>query len=1053
MRIITTVVAAIVVVTSYGQDTRTNLSHIDNNPNWVTVSGDISVAPQAFFVRFNEELGLSPSDEMRLRQESSDALGFTHSRYDQYRNGFRVDGAQFILHTKDAQVRSGNGRLVRNILGNTGWSVTSQQAISAAMTRIGARAYLFESEVAEAQLKRIRNNPNATYFPSPELVWFDKTFSQDGSMYKLVWKVELNTMDPLGRFDVYVDAATGEVAHVISKNHHADVPGTAVTKYSGTHNIITDSVAPGQYRLREASRGNGIETYNMQQGINYNLAVDFTDSDNFWNNVNPQQDEAATDAHWGMEMTYDYYLTAHGRNGLNDSGMTMISYLHYDQNYANAFWNGSFMTFGDGSGSYTAFTALDIVAHEATHGVTEFSASLIYQNEPGALNESFSDIFGEAVQFWATPAKGDWLVGADAHTGGTPLRSMSDPKQQGDPDTYFGINWVTGPFDNGGVHTNSGVQNYWFYLLSAGGTGVNDLGHNYTVTGVGLDTAAAIAYRNLTTYLTPSSQYTDARLGAIQSAEDLYAACSDAVVQTSAAWFAVGVGFTIQDNDLWAVGLLSPQTACGLSSAEPVTARLRYNGCAGALNIGDTVPLGYRLDGGAAVYDTLVLSSVINGGDTIDFTFTQSADLSIVGAHAIDVWSSFGSDPQPLNDTLRGIEVVHILQQNVDMGVVEIVSPTSSCHLGNAEDVELLLQFFGCDSLPAGATIEIGYRVNGGASVTSNFALTSTAYPGVPFSATVTGPANLSAYGKYTMDAWTAFAPDFIKSNDTLFDQVVQKPFDVAGRKIGFEHATAVLDSFYEISGAHAEARTHATAASSGARGLRMTGGDVLSVLDDIEGIPDGTNNFDINADFRAKVCFCVDATTWPSAFLQFDLKQVYSPVYELYLGDPIPDASSFRILVDNNQVGPIYTPTTTTMDPFVTHQVDLTAYAGSEFELCLQSQCYFHPSFDPTTPLGQGDQAKVDNVIVSPQPVTKVDVPATPIRVYPNPNSGTFTVTSTRPGVVHVEDLLGRLVMTTEVVAGANEVSIPSAASGLFLVRVLNSQGETSAAMPVVIE
>ena len=110
------------------------------------------------------------------------------------------------------------------------------------------------------------------------------------------------------------------------------------------------------------------------------------------------------------------------------------------------------------------------------------------------------------------------------------------------PDTYEGNDWVTGPADNGGVHSNSGVQNFWYYLLVNGGTGTNDINNAYSVQGLGLDTAAQIAYRNLSTYLTPTSNYEDARFFGIQSAIDLFGACSYEVEQTTRAWYAVGVG-------------------------------------------------------------------------------------------------------------------------------------------------------------------------------------------------------------------------------------------------------------------------------------------------------------------------------------------------------------------------------------------------------------------------------------------------------------------------------------------------------------------------------
>ncbi|MFT6166017.1 MAG: PKD repeat protein [Vicingaceae bacterium] len=291
-----------------------------------------------------------------------------------------------------------------------------------------------------------------------------------------------------------------------------------------------------------------MNTFNLLRGTSYANSVDFTDADNNWNNVNALRDQYATDAHWGAENTHEYFLVKFGRNSINNAGFTLNSYLHYSVNYNNAFWDGQRMTYGDGSGSFTPLVSLDIASHEITHGLTTFTANLIYANESGALNESFSDIFGAAVEFFARPSRANWLLGEDI---GGAFRSLSNPRQYGDPDTYDGTNWrqtigciPTQNNDQCGVHSNSGVQNKWFYLLTVGGSGTNNAPtpQTYNVVGLGIDTAAAIAFRNLTVYLTQSSNFADARFYSIQSAIDLYGACSPQHISVTNAWHAVGVG-------------------------------------------------------------------------------------------------------------------------------------------------------------------------------------------------------------------------------------------------------------------------------------------------------------------------------------------------------------------------------------------------------------------------------------------------------------------------------------------------------------------------------
>lgn len=478
-----------------------------------------------------------------------DNIGFTHIRLEQTYNGVGIEFAEWILHTKNNQIYSMNGILIDQIPTFNQESLSEEAALDAAKNYVGATTYKWEVAAEEAHLKLEQNNPSATYFPTGEKKYISTAIGVNPSELKLTYKFNIYAQAPLSRQEIYVDAANGSVVFTNNLIHTINTQGTANTAYSGQQTINTDSTAANSFRLRQTVSGNGINTFNLQNGTNYNNSVDFTDADNFWNNSNANLDQYATDAHWGAESTYDYFFSKFSRNSINNAGFALNSYIHYSSNFVNAFWDGQRMTYGDGNANFTPLVALDIAAHEITHGLTTFSANLVYADESGALNESFSDIFGAATEFHARPANANWLLGEDI---GSALRSLSNPKSFGDPDTYDGSNWVTTALTGGctpsnqndqcGVHTNSGVQNFWFYLLSTGGTGSNDNGDAYNVTGLGIDTAAAIAYRNLTVYLTQSSNFADARFFSIQAATDLYGACSPQVISVTNAWHAVGVG-------------------------------------------------------------------------------------------------------------------------------------------------------------------------------------------------------------------------------------------------------------------------------------------------------------------------------------------------------------------------------------------------------------------------------------------------------------------------------------------------------------------------------
>jgi Zn-dependent metalloprotease len=195
----------------------------------------------------------------------------------------------------------------------------------------------------------------------------------------------------------------------------------------------------------------------------------------------PTKDAAVDEAYDGLGATFDFYAGAYERNSIDDQGLRLDATVHYGERYDNAFWNGQQMVFGDGDGDlFNRFTrSLDVIGHELTHGVTGDEAGLVYMGEPGALNESISDVFGSLVKQYArkeTADNADWLIGADlltARVNGVALRSMKAPGTAFDdpvlgkddqPATMAG--YVRTTADNGGVHINSGIPNHAFYLAS-----------------------------------------------------------------------------------------------------------------------------------------------------------------------------------------------------------------------------------------------------------------------------------------------------------------------------------------------------------------------------------------------------------------------------------------------------------------------------------------------------------------------------------------------------------------------------------------------------------
>ncbi|MAT55510.1 MAG: hypothetical protein CMN32_13620, partial [Saprospirales bacterium] len=476
-------------------------------------------------------LPISADVEMQPLRSEVDQLGMEHARYQQLYKGLKVEGAVYTTHARGGLLQSMNGYFVSIDGFDVTPAVSEEKALAAAIAHSKGRKFAWEDPGLA---------PGEDYsYPKGELAVM--AMRQFGSSPRLAWKYDIYAVEPLYRAYVFIDAKTGEFIFENLRIHHANVPATGTSLYNGSVNFTADQTGPTNFRLRQTASGGGIETYNMNNGTNYGAATDFTStSSNF------TSDNTGVQAHWGAEQTWDYFMSDHGRNSYDDAGAVIKSYVHYSVNFVNAFWNGSVMTYGDGNGSYNPLVSLDVCGHEIAHGVTTHTANLVYSYESGALNESFSDIFGEMVERHGQGFN-DWIIGDEIISGG--IRNMSSPNIHNDPDTYLGNFWWTSSGDNGGVHTNSGVQNKWFYLLCVGEVGTNDFGYNYNVPAIGFTKAAAIAYRNLSVYLGPNSQFIDARNGAIQAAEDLYGVGSAEAQAVDEAWKAVGVPCNGASND------------------------------------------------------------------------------------------------------------------------------------------------------------------------------------------------------------------------------------------------------------------------------------------------------------------------------------------------------------------------------------------------------------------------------------------------------------------------------------------------------------------------
>ncbi len=431
----------------------------------------------AFLDDHGAAFGVSGRDGLStVRATGRDEVGIEHVRFRQTHRGVPVTGGELIVHLRGSAVVAVNGKTLSGL---------DHVEIAPA---IDARA---AKEAVRLLLER-RFGVSGAALGEPRLEIFDRGLLEGRRGWpRLAWFVEARATD-LREF-VWVDAAGGSVLLHFSQ--------------------LTDARVREVYDADDPDDG----IYNVLPGMPVRGEGD------------PPTGDADADAAYDFSGdTYDYFFDEHGRDSYDDAGTPLRSSVHFCPSagncpFQNAYWNGVQMVYGEGFS-----LADDVVAHELTHAVTEFTANLFYYMQSGALNESFSDIFGETVDLLNGAGNDSpgvrWHVGEDLplRPEDLPIRNMMDPTLEGDPgkmsDPQFRcLDSGTHPdMDRGGVHFNSGVPNHAYALMVDGGTYNGE-----TVTGIGLTRAGKIQYRALSTYLTSASDFLDNYNALVQSCEDL----------------------------------------------------------------------------------------------------------------------------------------------------------------------------------------------------------------------------------------------------------------------------------------------------------------------------------------------------------------------------------------------------------------------------------------------------------------------------------------------------------------------------------------------------
>ena len=488
------------------------------------------------------------SGELELRLDREDTLieGRRHRRYTQTVRGVPVYGGDVVRQSDASGVTISVFGTVHD-----GIVVPTEPTLDAT-----------SAHAAITRLTGVEVGPDK----QPRLV----ILPRQGGGYALTYMARVATTEDITLY--FLDAHTGDVVEQRSDMHRqASAVGTGLGVL-GDRKKVAASSQGGTFIGSDRLRPPVIETFDMRgnltrtvQALNGGVilgATDFaSDSDNDWT------DGANVDAHTFAGHTYDYYFKRFGRRGLDNANIRIRSLTHPVNRqdaltspasvvftyFVNAFYAGDgVMVYGEGlpsnvtlSGQNWNFVsgALDVVAHELTHGVTDYSSGLIYRNESGALNEAFSDIMGTAIEFYFQPpgngsGRAEYRLAEDVVTPGG-LRSMDDPGLFQHPDHYS--RRFTGSGDNGGVHINSGIANQAYYLAVEGGTNRTS---GLSVEGVGQanrEQMERVFYRAFTQLMPSDATFATARATTIQAARDLFGVNSNVERAVSQAWTAVGV--------------------------------------------------------------------------------------------------------------------------------------------------------------------------------------------------------------------------------------------------------------------------------------------------------------------------------------------------------------------------------------------------------------------------------------------------------------------------------------------------------------------------------
>ena len=945
-----------------------------------------------FFQTMENEIGLSHCSFSKGNSPKSKTK-YNYSRYQQYYKNIEIVGGVYILHTQNGKVMRGRGKLIPDLDINTSPLVSLNFAQEIAASKL-------VSNLMNVSPENVGNELPEFALSDHRLVIIGNKFPEASENYTLAYELNLVTEQPrMIDETLYIDAHSGRYINHFTNVHSAPIETDIQTFQYGKQTVTVEEESSSLYLLEDNTR-NGNRVLDSENG-----SKPVTNQENNFDTDNSSVPWAAADAHYCTSKYHDFMIDQFEWNGVDGIGGAMLTRVNQGGQYwVNATWNGTFASFGNGDcDSYFPLTILDVVGHEYAHGFVDFTSDLVYQDQSGALNESTADIFGKSLEYVYDADNFTWsLAKKAARTEDvTGFRSMSDPHLKSDPKAFGGEFWFTGTADRGGVHTNSGVMNYWYYLLVEGESGTNEFGYDYNVEAIGLEDALQIVYHAHLGGLTLDSDYFDAMYSTIEAAGDLYGTGSVQQENVIEAWMTANLFPGMDDIDLSIEAVTENVSICP-GEVKPGELKIRNVGNLG-LPAGQTLSLNYTLNGTDHV-DQIILATDFNLGDSISHVLTQEISGIFTGTTFLEITLEVEGDLNAINN-LGVMTISGSLNAGMDTNLLSFsFTQDEECGIPTLTRYSYTIQNVGCESLSVGDSIIISVDVGDDILEFRRalfFDFTPGSFQGA--SLTLTEPL-LGDFQNYT--AWVEFkdVTDINTDNNSQSGKI--SFLDVIDDEYLEDFSPDVDDSVFFISSSTFRG-VDTIIDYNGNHMLAFTGQRRAGNYNDCADLDDFYEDYNYHSIIR----YCADATSMDRPFFAFDLIQLRNTEFNQAIGNDFYQ-TIVRVVTDSTSYDYIYgledgvsTYFEYELPQNYVGKIEIQAIALTGYEFPFTEEEHF----------GLTDAALIDNIRFFDKTVDEAKFGENEYIVYPNPTSNILNVQSKDIDTdfdVYLYDQLGREIL-----------------------------------------